>query len=323
MACPSKGWMARELLANCGMESTIRLSRLIDVTCGERATTRSENTLLAITVIAAGLVLASIWGIAAGSSSPALALANAVQGADGRAAVRDHRAARRPRRVALTNARLGGVELAERVRDVDLRRHARARDARAARRDLLSHQREGRRAARARLGVRRARHRIVAVRTRGRTPARRRQPDAPHRSSRSCVLVGLFLAALLQFVALASPIIGVGDRVRRRLRHRVRALIMLGGHDPSYVARGVDRRVADRDVRDRRPGRRLSTRGSASRAGTGRADPRRGRRHRIANNRQPGAGSWCHLAVDDNPIDLRDHRAGSSGSVSPRRSGCS
>lgn len=59
---------------------TNRLSQLMTFTCaGELATptTRSQETMLAIVALAIGLVLSSIWGIAAGSASASLALANA------------------------------------------------------------------------------------------------------------------------------------------------------------------------------------------------------------------------------------------------------
>ena len=201
--------MARELLAKRGMESTIRLSRLIDVTCGERATNRTDNTLLAITAIAAGLVLASIWGIAAGSSSPALALANAYKVP---MVVLLSAITALPAGLVvlrLTNARLGGVELASAFATsifggtlvlatlaplVAIYYHTSAK-----------------------AGVPLALGSVfVALATASllfaRSVSRRLEGGAGRAASlvAVCVLVGLFLAALLQFVALASPIIGVG-----------------------------------------------------------------------------------------------------------------
>lgn len=58
----------------------IRLSQLMTLTCGgelERPVTRAQETMFAVLAIAAGLALSSLWGIAAGSSSAALAIANA------------------------------------------------------------------------------------------------------------------------------------------------------------------------------------------------------------------------------------------------------
>jgi hypothetical protein len=58
---------------------TNRLSQLMTLTCGgelPRPATRAQETLLAITAILAGLVLSSLWGLAAGSAAPALAIAN-------------------------------------------------------------------------------------------------------------------------------------------------------------------------------------------------------------------------------------------------------
>jgi len=59
---------------------TNRLSQLMTLTCGgqlARPLTRSHETMLAITAVVAALALSSLWGIAAGSSSAALSLANA------------------------------------------------------------------------------------------------------------------------------------------------------------------------------------------------------------------------------------------------------
>lgn len=57
-----------------------RLSQLMTLTCGGRLAhpvTRAHETVLAILAIGAALALSSLWGIAAGSSSASLALANA------------------------------------------------------------------------------------------------------------------------------------------------------------------------------------------------------------------------------------------------------
>ena len=61
------------------MESN-RLSQLMTLTCGgelSRPVTRAKETMLAVLAIVAALALSSLWGIAAGSASPALAIANA------------------------------------------------------------------------------------------------------------------------------------------------------------------------------------------------------------------------------------------------------
>lgn len=57
---------------------TNRLSMLLTLTTGgSLRLTRAQETMLAILAVAASLALAALWGIAAGSSSPALAIANA------------------------------------------------------------------------------------------------------------------------------------------------------------------------------------------------------------------------------------------------------
>jgi hypothetical protein len=59
---------------------TNRLSALMTMTCGgELSLTRSQRTMMAILALAAGLVLSSMWGIAAGSASASLAAANALK----------------------------------------------------------------------------------------------------------------------------------------------------------------------------------------------------------------------------------------------------
>jgi hypothetical protein len=60
------------------MEAT-RLSQIMTLTTGGQLAhpTRARETMLAIHAIAAGLALSALWGLAAGSSSATLALANA------------------------------------------------------------------------------------------------------------------------------------------------------------------------------------------------------------------------------------------------------
>lgn len=59
---------------------TNRLSALMSLTCGgELRLTRAQETMLAILALAAGLVLSACWGIAAGSSSASLAAGNAIK----------------------------------------------------------------------------------------------------------------------------------------------------------------------------------------------------------------------------------------------------
>src|SRR5687767_579207 len=72
-------WIARLLLPEAAME-TNRLSQLM--TCGgqlARPLTRAQETMFAVLAIIAALGLSSLWGIAAGSSSSVLALANAYE----------------------------------------------------------------------------------------------------------------------------------------------------------------------------------------------------------------------------------------------------
>lgn len=57
---------------------TNRLSQLMTLTCGGNPPlTRAHETMLAVLAIAAALALSSLWGIAAGSASATLAIANA------------------------------------------------------------------------------------------------------------------------------------------------------------------------------------------------------------------------------------------------------
>lgn len=61
----------------CVMQA-IRLSQLMSLTTGgDRPASRAQESMLAILAIGAALVLASIWGVAAGSESAQLSLANA------------------------------------------------------------------------------------------------------------------------------------------------------------------------------------------------------------------------------------------------------
>jgi len=58
---------------------TNRLSQLMTLACGNplaRPVTRSHETMLAVLAIVTALVLASLWGVAAGSASASLAVAN-------------------------------------------------------------------------------------------------------------------------------------------------------------------------------------------------------------------------------------------------------
>jgi len=59
---------------------TNRLSQLMTLTCGgqlARPVTRAQETMLAVLALVAALALSSLWGIAAGSASSVLAIANA------------------------------------------------------------------------------------------------------------------------------------------------------------------------------------------------------------------------------------------------------
>src|SRR5688500_2709019 len=79
VASASRTWIAHLLLPKARME-TNRLSQLMTLTTGgqlARPLTRAQETMFAVLAIAAALALSSLWGIAAGSSASALALANA------------------------------------------------------------------------------------------------------------------------------------------------------------------------------------------------------------------------------------------------------
>jgi hypothetical protein len=59
---------------------TNRLSQLMTLTCGGQLTrpvTRAQETMIAVFALAAALALSSLWGVAAGSASATLAVANA------------------------------------------------------------------------------------------------------------------------------------------------------------------------------------------------------------------------------------------------------
>ena len=190
------------------MESTVRLSQLMSMTVGERPATRAQETMLTVLAIVSALVLSAVWGLAAGSSSPELAFADAYKVPmvillsavtalpAGLVALR------------LTSAKLGGAELASAFASsifggtlvlatlaplVAIYYHTSAK-----------------------AGVPLAMGSVfVALATASmlfaRAVARRMDGLQGRGGSRLAVfvLVVIFLAALLQFVALASPIIGV------------------------------------------------------------------------------------------------------------------
>lgn len=203
-------WLARALLITRRMEATNRLSALMAMTCGgERPGSRAQETMLSILAIAAALVLASIWGLAAGSSSPGLATADAIKVP---MVVLLSAITALPAGLVtlrLTGARLpasdlagafatsifgGTLVLATLAPLVAIYHHTSSR-----------------------VGVPLALGSVfVALATAsllfGRAVARR-VGSGPGRASSLLavtVLVALFLAALVQFVAMASPIIGQG-----------------------------------------------------------------------------------------------------------------
>jgi hypothetical protein len=180
----------------------------MSMTVGERPGTRAQETMLTVLAIVSALVLSAVWGLAAGSSSPELALADAYKVPmvillsavtalpAGLVALR------------LTSAKLGGAELASAFASsifggtlvlatlaplVAIYYHTSAK-----------------------AGVPLAMGSVfVALATASmlfaRAVARRMDGLQGRGGSRVAVfvLVVIFLAALLQFVALASPIIGV------------------------------------------------------------------------------------------------------------------
>jgi hypothetical protein len=181
----------------------------MSMTVGERPKTRAQETMLTVLAIVSALVLSSVWGLAAGSSSPELALADAYKVPmvillsavtalpAGLVALR------------LTSAKLAGSELASAFASsifggtlvlatlaplVAIYYHTSAK-----------------------AGVPLAMGSVfVALATASmlfaRAVARRMEGVTGGRGGSRLavfVLVVIFLAALLQFVALASPIIGV------------------------------------------------------------------------------------------------------------------
>lgn len=191
------------------METPSQLSQLMTALAGRdpRAETRAQQIMLSIVAMFAALALASLWGVAAGSSAASLAVANAVKVPmvvllsaltalpAGLVALR------------LTNAKLGALELVGAFASsifggtlvlatlaplVAIYYHTSSK-----------------------AGVPLALGSVfVALATAsllfGRAVARRVGGQAGRAASliSVAILVGLFSAALLQFVALASPIIG-------------------------------------------------------------------------------------------------------------------
>ncbi len=193
------------------MELTVErsngLSQLMSLTCGgERPSTRARETMLAVLALGCGLVLAAIWGLAAGSSSPQLALADLykVPMVILLSAVTALPAGLVTLR--LTNAKLAGSDLASAFATsifggtlvlatlaplVAIYYHTSAK-----------------------AGVPLALGSVfVALATASllfaRAVARRLSEQRGASLLAVVILVAIFLAALLQFVALASPIIGV------------------------------------------------------------------------------------------------------------------
>jgi hypothetical protein len=190
------------------METTFRLSELMSVTCGGAIPqTRARETMLAVIALVAGLGLAAVWGLAAGSASPALALADAYKVPmvillsaltalpAGLVTLR------------LTNGKLGGAQLASAFATsifggtlvlatlaplVAIYYHT----------SVVA----GVPLALGSVFVALATASLLFARNVGQ---RLRYPDGRAGSRLAVfVLVAIFLAALLQFVALASPIIG-------------------------------------------------------------------------------------------------------------------
>jgi hypothetical protein len=186
--------------------SSIGLSELMNLTCGgERPESRAQETMLAVIALAAGLVLAAVWGAAAGSSSAELALADLykVPMVILLSAVTALPAGLVTLR--LTNAKLGGAELAGAFATsifggtlvlatlaplVAIYYHTSAK-----------------------AGVPIALGSVfVALATASllfASAVKRRMGEHRQGVLAVVILVAIFLAALLQFVALASPIIGV------------------------------------------------------------------------------------------------------------------
>jgi hypothetical protein len=191
--------------ASVGMQ----LSQLMSLTTGgDRPASRAQESMLAILAIGAALVLASIWGIAAGSESAQLAVANAykVPMVIFLSALTALPAGLVTLR--LTNARLSAVELASAFATsifggtlvlatlaplVAIYYHTSSK-----------------------AGLPLALGSVfVALATASLLFARAvaRRVEEKKSLLAVVVLVGLFLAALLQFVALAAPIIGTHGTV--------------------------------------------------------------------------------------------------------------
>jgi hypothetical protein len=181
-----------------------RLSQLMTLTCGgERPQSRAEESMLAILAIGAALALASLWGIAAGSESGALAVANAYKVP---MVILLSALTALPAGVVvlrLTNARLGAAELAGAFATsifggtlvlatlaplVAIYYHTSSK--------------AGLPLALGSVFVALATASLLFARAVARRVSERKSLIAVG------VLVALFLAALLQFVALAAPIIG-------------------------------------------------------------------------------------------------------------------
>jgi hypothetical protein len=189
------------------LEPPIAFSQLMNLTCGgERPVSRARETMLSVYALAMGLVLAAIWGVAVGSSSAELALADLykVPMVILLSAVTALPAGLVTLR--LTNAKLGGLELAGAFATsifggtlilatlaplVAIYYHTSAK-----------------------AGVPLALGSVfTALATASLLFARAVKHRMPAQRGASLlavvILVAIFLAALLQFVALASPIIGV------------------------------------------------------------------------------------------------------------------
>jgi hypothetical protein len=190
------------------MEASIGFSELMTVVCGgERPATRAQETMFSVLALASGLVLAAVWGLAAGSSSLELALADLYKVPmvvllsaltalpAGLVTLRLTNAKLRASELtgAFATSIFGGtLVLATLAPLVAIYYHTSAK-----------------------AGVPLALGSVfVALATASLLFARavsRRMAGQPRAASLLAVLilVALFLAALLQFVALASPIIGV------------------------------------------------------------------------------------------------------------------
>ncbi|HEY0253436.1 MAG TPA: hypothetical protein VGC41_18005 [Kofleriaceae bacterium] len=182
------------------------LGQLLDLTTGGKPQSRAHATMLAVLALAAGLVLSAIWGAAAGSSSASLAIANlykvpmvillsAITALPvGLVTLR------------LTNAKLAGTELASAFA-TSIFGGTLILATLAPLVAIYYHTSE-------KAGVPLAIGSVfVALATASilfaRAVARRLEGQRGASLLAVVILVAVFLAALLQFVALASPIIGV------------------------------------------------------------------------------------------------------------------